>query len=123
MAKADDDDDATGPRYGWQALRMGPEFTRQDKIIYVAFFVWLFGWLAIFVGGTIYNLLVDVTSEAWLVFWRYYLYAAFALGAVTTVWFTIGGLHDMKDMFRRLRTAERDDSDDGTVVHTENDDE
>ncbi|UCG16385.1 MAG: hypothetical protein JSV19_13925 [Phycisphaerales bacterium] len=123
VAKDAADDDTTGLRYGWRALRMGAEFTLQDKIIYVAFFVWLFGWLAIFVGGTLYNLVVDVKTESWLVFWRYYLWAAFLLGTVTTVWFAIGGLHDLNDMFRRLRTAERDDSDDGTVVHTENDDE
>ena len=117
-AVPDDATTTTEPdrRTGWAVLRMGPEFSRTDKVIYLGFVAWIAGWTTAIVGGTAYNLIVDVAESSWLEFWRYYVVMAFVLGVVTVVWFTIGGVRDMRDMFRRLRTAERDDSDDGTVL-------
>lgn len=41
--------------------------------------------------------------------------AIYPFPVLTTVWFFIGGLADMKKMFAILKTAERDTHDDGTV--------
>ena len=35
------------------------------------------------------------------------------LGVVTTVWFTIGGLKDLRQLFRSLNAASRNPLDDG----------
>ncbi|MCP4246499.1 MAG: sodium:solute symporter [bacterium] len=116
-AVAGDTVTADGRRaFGWRALMMGREFTRGDKTIYVGFLIWLVGWLAVFVFGIIYNLVTDVPTESWLKFWHYYLWMALILGAATTVWFAIGGVRDLKDMFRRLRETVPDDFDDGQMV-------
>ncbi len=32
-----------------------------------------------------------------------------------TIWFLVGGLYDLKYMFVRLRSLQRDEHDDGTV--------
>ena len=41
------------------------------------------------------------------------LWITVALGVGTTVWFLIGGVIDVREMFRLLRAARRDDTDDG----------
>ena len=42
------------------------------------------------------------------------------LSALTTIWFTIGGLQDLKKMFSLLKTIKRNDLDDGTVIDDHN---
>jgi hypothetical protein len=38
------------------------------------------------------------------------------MGVVSTVWFTIGGVWDLKRLFRRLRENEQNELDDGSVI-------
>ena len=40
----------------------------------------------------------------------------FLVGLATTIWFTIGGVRDLRDFFRALRLLKRDASDDGRVA-------
>jgi SSS family solute:Na+ symporter len=68
---------------------------------------------------TAYNLLVDTTAESWNSVWHVVVWASVALSVVITIWFTVGGLRDLRDMFRTLRTAKRVDADDGTVYDEE----
>jgi hypothetical protein len=42
------------------------------------------------------------------------------IAVITLVWFGIGGLVDMRDFFRSLRTMTRDARDDGRVVDHQN---
>ena len=39
----------------------------------------------------------------------------FLVGTVTFVWFTVGGVKDLRDFFAALRTLQRDASDNGQV--------
>jgi len=39
----------------------------------------------------------------------------FVIALLTLVWFTIGGVRDMRDFFSALKTTTRDASDDGRV--------
>jgi len=49
-------------------------------------------------------------------FWRIFLLIHITLAVISIVWFTIGGFKDLKAMLNRLRSASRDDSDDGFIL-------
>jgi SSS family solute:Na+ symporter len=101
------------PSRGWKMLGMGKEFTKGDKFIYILSYCWIFIWTGVFIIGTIYNLTHPVTDSTWMVYWKYYIYIYIIASAVVVIWFSIGGVIDLKKMFTRLSTMERDDQDDG----------
>jgi SSS family solute:Na+ symporter len=103
------------PVKGWKVLGMGKEFTRFDRIIYVATYVWTAGWVAVFVVGTVLNLTRDVPTAAWLGFWRTYTLIMLAVSIVVIVWFSAGGLVNLKEMIATLKVMKRDHSDQGFV--------
>jgi SSS family solute:Na+ symporter len=103
------------PSRGLRMLAIGKEFTRADKIIYFASYIWTFAWLLVFVVGTVYNLHHDVDDRRWADFWKVYVYIQVTLSLFVTVWFMIGGANDVRYMLRTLRTRARDATDDGTV--------
>jgi len=100
---------------GWRMLGMGREFSAFDRSIYVGNYIWTGVWVVVFLAGTIYNLSHEVNDEAWLGFWRLYLWVNIGLAAITVLWFTGGSLRDLRRMFRSLDTSARDDTDDGYV--------
>jgi SSS family solute:Na+ symporter len=104
------------PVRGLRMLGMGQEFSRTDKIIYIATYVWILLWAGVFVIGTIYNLTHDVADLLWMKFWYWYLGINIAMAIGVVVWFTIGGVRDVRALFRRLGTMQRDDQDDGFVT-------
>ena len=111
----DDTVKTAAPNSGGSMFRMGPEYTTADRIVNVAFIVWLVGWSAMFLVGTVYAYQVGISDASWMTFWRYYVQGAFVLSSVTVVWFLWGGLRDLRDMFRRLATMARDQADDGII--------
>ncbi|MCP4684575.1 MAG: sodium:solute symporter [bacterium] len=108
------------PKKGWKMLGMGKEFTPFDKFIYIVNYIWTFGWTAVFIIGTVYNLNNEVSDDAWMKFWQIYVFIHVALATVTIFWFAGGGIRDLRAMFSRLAEMKRDDSDDG-FVRVEND--
>ena len=104
------------PVKGLKMLGMGKEFSRSDRIIYIATYIWIFLWAGIFIVGTIYNLTHDVLDSSWMKFWFYYLVINIIITIIAVFWFTIGGARDVKALFSRLRTMKRDDKDDGFVI-------
>jgi SSS family solute:Na+ symporter len=111
--------DAPPEPHGWRALWYGKDFTRGDRIIYFANCAWALGWFAVFVVGTIQNLTHAVADDAWFRFWKIWLWIQIAMSAITVVWFSTGGFLDLRRMFRRLQTRERDHADDGFVRREE----
>lgn len=103
------------PVKGLKMLGMGKEFTKGDKIIYIAAYAWTFMWIAVFIIGTIFNLSGDVPDTAWMAFWKYFVFINLAVSFFVIIWFAIGGIKDFKDMLHRLKTMVRDHNDDGTV--------
>jgi len=113
--------DSLVPTRGLKAMiGISNEFTGMDKIIYLATIGWAVLWTVVFVAGTIYNLIFDVDTSRWIIFWRWYLWICLAVLLVKTVWFTCGGLRDLKRMFGLLTTKKRNDLDDGMVVDHHN---
>ena len=103
------------PQRGWKILGMGKEFTKNDKFIYIINYVWTLGWTIVFIIGTVYNVYNDVSNEAWMSFWKYYLIIQTAMALISIVWFTWGGFKDLKSMLANLRSDYRNHEDDGWV--------
>jgi SSS family solute:Na+ symporter len=103
------------PLKGWRVLAPTREFTKGDKIIYVATYGWTAAWTVVFIIGTIYNFTVGTTDDAWLKFWKIYTWIYLVTAILVTIWFTIGGIKNLKEMIHALRTNLRDHSDSGYV--------
>lgn len=106
------------PKSLWQKfMGITEEFSRTDRMLAYALVIWNFGWFFIFLLGTAYNLIIGMSDDSWAVFWRVWVWMQIGIGVPTTVWFTIGGISDLRKLFGRLTTLQRDDRDDGRVVH------
>jgi hypothetical protein len=103
------------PVKGWKVLGMGREFTRWDKVIYIATYAWTASWVVVFVVGTVLNLTREVSTAAWLGFWKTYTLIMLAVSIVVIVWFSAGGLVNLKEMIATLKVMKRDHSDDGFI--------
>jgi SSS family solute:Na+ symporter len=102
-----------------------PEFTAGDKAISMSLFLYRIAWFVVVAVITIWNLTRWKWSEQWWVnFWRVTgIWLPFAIAIVMVVWFTWGGTKDIRELFVRLRTTERNALDDGTVAGHANLDE
>ena len=105
----------TVPIRGWRVLGMGREFTRWDKVIYVATYAWTASWVVVFVAGTILNLTREVSTAAWLGFWKTYTLIMLAVSIFVIFWFSAGGIINLKEMIATLKVQTRDHSDQGFV--------
>jgi SSS family solute:Na+ symporter len=102
-------------------IGLDENFSIGDKIIACGLFGWSMIWLAVFVIGTIWNLISPWPLQVWSTFWFIVgigIPIFFAL--VTAVWFSWGGVKDIRLFFRRLREERIDARDDGTVVNHHN---
>ena len=105
----------TVPVKGFKILGIGKEFTKGDKLIYLAAYGWTFIWIVVFIIGTIINLSGDVADSSWMSFWKVFIILNLCAAFIVMIWFTIGGIKDFKEMIHRLKTMIRDHKDDGTV--------
>ena len=107
--------DADAPRRWYEKLGFTREFTGSDRVITYITLGWPLFWTVVFVVGTIYNLVAEVPSTAWLTFWHGWTWFILACGAAVTIWFTIGGFRDLRDLYRLLRLRRDNPADDGRV--------
>ena len=117
------DDPVVDPPRGLKIFTFSKEFRWDDKVIFVITYGYLLIFSSIFLVGTLVGLHGDLDDTFWLRFWRYYSMAMIGLGSFLTLWLTVGGLIDLKDLFYRLRTIKRDIRDDGSVIAHQNLDE
>ena len=105
-------------------IGLDENFTRGDTWIAGSLFTWNMLWFAVFVVGSVWNLIAPWPDSAWSRFWHV---AAIGLpvfiSVVTAVWFTWGGVRDIRALFRHLSLERVNHLDDGTVVGHENLDE
>jgi SSS family solute:Na+ symporter len=104
------------PVKGWKVLGMGREFTRSDKVIYVATYAWTASWVVVFVVGTVLNLTGEVGTASWMRFWKTYMMIYLVASIFVIVWFSAGGIIDLKKMIRTLKVMKRDHADTGFVT-------
>jgi SSS family solute:Na+ symporter len=101
----------------WQQLvGITKEFSFSDKILAVALVVWNGGWATFFLVVTALNLMFNIGTEWWARYWHTYILIYFSIGVPVTVWFAVGGIIDIKALFKALATDVRDHSDDGRVT-------
>ena len=96
------------------------EFTLADKIMYFGSMSWCMVWFFVFLFGTLYALSFDVSVDVWAKFWHIKIWIFFVFGICITTWLVLGGLRDMLFMFKHLKTAKRNERDDGRVVDHHN---
>jgi solute:Na+ symporter, SSS family len=115
---------AVAPIRGWRAwIGMGNEFTRSDKIVYLSSLAFTVLLIAVFVIGTIYNVVVKVPTASWVRFWGIYTIVVLAVSVIIAILLTIGGISDLKQMLRLLSRIKRNPLDDGMVIEHQNRDE
>ncbi len=110
------------PVKGWKVLGTTKEFTKGDKIIYIVTMGWTAMWVLVFFVGTIYNFFIHkITNTSWMKFWMIYTYIFLTASIIVTIWFTIGGIKNLREMISALRHNIRDDSDSGYVAKKKKD--
>ena len=103
------------------------QYTRGDKIlawsVFIYSFVYSFGLM--FLATLLWNIFIFRWSDKWWSIYNFIIYIVVAtlIGAVSTVWFFIGTILDLKKMFSRLVSRQRNEKDDGRVIGHVNADE
>jgi SSS family solute:Na+ symporter len=97
-------------------IGMGSDFNLKDKIVYLSMVIWTLALVILFIAVTVINLSTQIPDGWWITFWKWYIWISLVMGSLVTVWFTIGGIKDMKDMFKRLSAERIDEVDDGRVI-------
>jgi len=69
----------------------------------------------VFIIGTVYNLSADVKDSNWQQFWKTYLWIHIAVSTVVVIWFTLGGISNLREMMNRLKSMKRNVTDNGRV--------
>lgn len=100
---------------GWKFFGIGKEFTHGDKVIYILTYAWTLTWVISFVVGTIFNLTSEVSDESWMLFWKVFIWSNLAASIFVVIWFAIGGVKDLKNMFTLLNNQTKDENDTGFV--------
>ncbi|GAB4293496.1 MAG: sodium/proline symporter PutP [Ignavibacteriaceae bacterium] len=103
------------PMKGLKALGIGKEFSKSDRIIYYITYIWTLAWFSVFLAGTIINFTTGIDDLTWLEFWKYYILINLSVSAIVVIWFSIGGIKNIREMFIKLRTMSRDEKDDGFI--------
>ena len=99
-------------------IGIDPHYTKGDKIIAWSVFVYsfIYSFLICFVGVIIWNSFSRWTLEYWSIYHLIVnLIVPSIIAVISTVWFSIGGIIDMRQMFRDLKARTDDPSDNGAV--------
>jgi SSS family solute:Na+ symporter len=111
------------PPTGWRVFLLGREYTFGDRCLVLGSYAYSVIFFGIIIFGTLYALRFEISDQAWLVFWKYFCWVMLGIMMVLTVWLAVGGLRDLRALFRQLRLVKRDARDDGSVVGHRNLDE
>ena len=92
------------------------EFSRFDQLLAITLVLWNALWVSIFVVVTVtHYFVIPIENVWWNKFWHAWIYVQIGVGVPAMVWFTVGGVRDIRAVFQRLATSERDATDDCTV--------
>jgi len=105
-------------KWNWkQVFGITKDFTRGDKIIYGLTYANSGIMFSIFVIMICVHYIVGLTDHGWANFHYYFtMVYSIGIGFIIAIWLTLGGIRDVYRLFRDLKTAKRDFTDDGRVV-------
>ena len=102
-----------------QLIGIDHQYTRTDRWLAWSVFIYSFGWgfVVCFLGVIIWNFISPWSNADWS-YWFYFnnFLVAGAIGVVSTVWFTIGGTMDLRQLFVDLDAKQTNVLDDGRVI-------
>jgi len=103
----------------WMAkIGITKEFNLQDRIIYFFFSIWQLSWFCVFIVVIILHVFHDISDRIWSYYWKYNMWMMAVLAIITLIWFTWGGIVDLKKMFKKLSSEDRDINDDGEIINS-----
>lgn len=108
-------------RSRWQEmLGLGKEFSTGDKFVAIATSVWtLAWWVAFMVICVMHFSFGSITEAFWVKFWHFYVIMLLVQSVPTVIWFTVGGVMDIRLLFETLKTSRDNPDDDGRVIEAE----
>jgi SSS family solute:Na+ symporter len=105
-------------------IGLSEEFTRGDKWLAGGMFAWEMVLTVIAVAGTAWYLLSPWSMSVWISFWHVIVVIIpVSMAVITSVWFTWGGLRDIRRLFKQLAEHRSNPLDNGFVVGHQNRDE
>ncbi len=113
-------------RTSWWARLLGfsEHYTFSDKLVASGLLGWSIFFAIVFLVGTAWNLIAPWPLSWWATFWHIVGIGLPVLMAfITAIWFTWGGVRDIRRLFRSLAAQRVNALDDGTVVGHHNLDE
>ena len=118
-----DNEHATKPQFNLKHLfstliGITPEYTKGDKVIAWSAFIYSFGYsfLGCFVIILIWNMIMPWTLNMWSIyFYITMLCVPVTIGIISTFWFLIGGIVDIRRLFIDLAARADNPLDDGRV--------
>lgn len=105
-------------RLSWgRIIGFDESFTLGDKWIAGGLFGWSMFWVVVLIVGSIWNVASPWPASVWSTFWQI---SGIGIPVLVTIvigiWFTWGGIRDIRALFHRLATTKINHLDDGTVV-------
>lgn len=98
-------------------IGINDEYTKGDKALAWSVFIWSIGWgFSVWLMILIWNSISPWPYKYWVNWNVVNISIACTIGIVSTIWFTIGGVWDLRRLFRRLKEKQEDILDDGRVV-------
>ncbi|MBQ7257858.1 MAG: hypothetical protein IJS60_09235 [Abditibacteriota bacterium] len=110
----------------WQKIvGITPEFSKGDRVWAYIFVFWSLHSFVLFIVFSAIELirramgLPFMSDHVWFIIMFWGIYLNLAISIPVTVWFTVGGIHDIRHLYRDLSIARRNDRDDGSVEEDE----
>lgn len=93
------------------------EYSKGDKVLAWSVFFWMMGWgFAMWLVVVIWNYISPWPYQYWVNWQVINLVAIGVVAVVSAVWFTIGGVWDLRLLFKRLTARDKNILDDGRVI-------
>ena len=110
---------------GWlERLGFDSDMTRRDRWVTAITLAWPAVFTIVFFAALIAHASGWEPGAAfWATAWKWYTAVALTIAAIVVTWFTIGGIIDMRAMFKRLAIFHTNAQDDGRIVDHHNADE